>query len=276
MCDEFARNDSRVKVIHQKNGGAGVSRNTGLDVARGELIGTVDSDDFILPEMYSKLYAIMRDNDADISMCGYVYADEAGNVLDNIKVKPRIDETITGEEGMRRYFTGYGDYCLTWEKLHKAEIFRDIRFPAGNRHDDLATIHRRFGASKLVAITGETFYMYCQRDESVMDNIRKYEKLKKFNLKYFQDIEYIYWEWVAYFESRKMREMYEFAFLRTYYLMGGTLHDVNCLQYRKEILPYFFLTMKKLIFSKSFKNKLRAVKLALKFVRSLFRPFQKQ
>lgn len=70
LCDKFASQDSRIKVIHQKNGGSTKARNAGLNIACGEYIGFVDSDDWIEPQMYEELFWACKNNNAEISVCG--------------------------------------------------------------------------------------------------------------------------------------------------------------------------------------------------------------
>ena len=69
ICEEFAERDDRIKVIHQSNQGVSAARNTGLDAATGDYIAFVDSDDYIHPEMYERLYSLLKKHDADMSAC---------------------------------------------------------------------------------------------------------------------------------------------------------------------------------------------------------------
>ena len=71
LCDKFKIKDSRIIVIHKENGGLSDARNAGIDIANGEVLGFVDSDDYIMPEMYEKMLNIMYANDLDIVQCGY-------------------------------------------------------------------------------------------------------------------------------------------------------------------------------------------------------------
>lgn len=71
MCDEWAEKDSRVKVIHKENAGLGYARNTGIEVASGEYIAFVDSDDYVDLNMYEKLYGIAREHELDVAYCGF-------------------------------------------------------------------------------------------------------------------------------------------------------------------------------------------------------------
>ena len=76
LCDEWVQKDSRIKVVHKENGGLSSARNAGVAVATGAYVGFVDSDDYIHPQMYEKLYEALVENGADISICGCDYVDE--------------------------------------------------------------------------------------------------------------------------------------------------------------------------------------------------------
>ena len=72
ICDEYARQDDRIKVIHKKNEGVSIARNTGINIAQGEYIGFIDSDDWIEPDMHEKLYHLALEKQCDIVMCDAV------------------------------------------------------------------------------------------------------------------------------------------------------------------------------------------------------------
>ncbi len=166
ICDDFAKKDARVRVIHKENGGAGLARNAGLDIARGELIATVDSDDYIMPDMYMKLYGLMRDNDADMAMCGYLSGKEPGNNIERVRKAAKID-VITSEQALYRLVILGGFPVYLWNKLYRSELFDGIRFPPGNRGDDTTRMHRLIGAGRKIAITHENLYFYRIHDEIV-------------------------------------------------------------------------------------------------------------
>ena len=69
ICDKWAQKDKRIKVIHKENGGVSDSRNAGLDIANGEYIGFVDSDDYIHKDFIKILYNLCKENNSDISVC---------------------------------------------------------------------------------------------------------------------------------------------------------------------------------------------------------------
>ena len=81
LCEEAAARDPRIRVIHQKNAGLSAARNTGVEAARGEWIGFVDSDDSIAPEMYETLLTYARRDGAQIAVCDYLLVTEAGEPL---------------------------------------------------------------------------------------------------------------------------------------------------------------------------------------------------
>lgn len=96
ICDEYAQKDKRIVVIHQKNMGVSAARNAGLDIARGRYIGFVDSDDWIEPQMYEVMVDAIRENGADMAVCGVRYADEDGKFTR----ADRLSEGVYSRDGL--------------------------------------------------------------------------------------------------------------------------------------------------------------------------------
>ncbi|MBQ6973154.1 MAG: glycosyltransferase [Synergistaceae bacterium] len=282
MCDDFARKDSRVRVIHKENGGAGLARNAGLDAANGELVATVDSDDCIMPEMYARLYALMSENGADMAMCGYVLDDGSGNVGGNAG-DCRKPEVITGEESLYRLvMPGWSvEYIYLWNKLYRSELFRGVRFPPGNRHDDTARMHRLSGSCGKIVITQEKLYVHRSVQDSVMGRIGRDSFDAAVHMKHFADQSEAFRDREEYLRSRGMNDLAEFSHLRSsaYGVMALMLQKLNCLQYRKEIRDitgYSPLRLAlRLLTSGHSQLRKRGVKLFALWMRSLFRPFKK-
>ena len=95
ICDEYAKTDSRIKVIHKKNGGLSDARNVGIEAATGAYLGFVDGDDYIEPEMYERLYAALTENNAEISICRFRYVGAKEDRNEQIEIN---DEILSGQD----------------------------------------------------------------------------------------------------------------------------------------------------------------------------------
>ena len=168
ICDEYARRDRRVKVIHQQNGGLSAARNAGLEVASGEYIGFVDSDDHIHPEMYARLYAALSQVGADLAVCNYLLMDDADNLL------PEENSPITNEvlEGRDSIVAPLGtdhnwNWVVAWAKLYHRSLLVDVRFPLGKLHEDEFFVHHILLKSRKVACIADALYNYVQHGSGI-------------------------------------------------------------------------------------------------------------
>lgn len=167
ICDEYAAKDSRIKVIHQENGGLSAARNAGLDIATGDYIGFVDSDDYIAPDMYEKLYAALKESDADISICNFQKVDENGKKL---KTKEKIESGVLTNMQALTELQGKSGLCfiVAWNKLYKSWVFDGVRFPVGRKCEDNYIAHILIHKSRKVALVEEELHCYLQREGSIM------------------------------------------------------------------------------------------------------------
>ncbi len=271
ICDEWAKKDARVRVIHKEN------------VMKGELIGFVDSDDYIAHDMYEKLYGLMIQNDADSSVCNfYVFKDskETNNKETNKTKNIKPLDILSPEQALTSLAkpgTSYGLGWL-WNKLYKAELFSNVRFPAGNRHDDTARIHRILGSCRRIAVSYEYLFFHRVRSESVMGKIASKNFNIEANIKSWQDEREAFKDRYEYLESIGMKELAEFSRLRSYNyaVMALILQKANYFQYRKDITKFMgckpFQLAVKLLCSKNPDLMKRAVKLMLLWFRSMFNP----
>ena len=167
LCDEIAKSDRRVTVIHQENMGLSGARNTALDMASGSAVTFVDSDDWLDERMVEKLAAALDGSDADVAVCGAVYCREDGEILHKSGVKAQID--LCGEEVMRVFFAKPGVIeTMAWGKLYRAELFSNLRFPLGRYHEDVFIMYRLLDASRRVRVIPEALYWYRQTPQSIM------------------------------------------------------------------------------------------------------------
>lgn len=179
MCDEYAQRDARVRVIHQKNGGLSAARNAGIDMAKGEYIAFVDSDDYVSEEYLEKLYNCLVYNNADISICDKIefWSDKAiQTVKDNGK-----QEKMTGREACTKvYQIGKGVSIIACCKLYNKRLFEGRRFPVGMIHEDQAVVPILLYNADVVSTVNECLYYYRQHNESIMR--------KKFTPKRFDNV----------------------------------------------------------------------------------------
>lgn len=180
ICDKYAALDGRIRVIHQKNGGAANARNAGLRAAGGEYLAFVDGDDFIEPAAYETMLAIMRRYGADLVQCGFreVYPDKREDRIALSK------ETVFGtKEYLARYTTDWT--CgLIWDKLFRRTLFDDIFFEEGHRIDDeFFTYQGVMNAGKIV-YAPVVIYDYRQRKSSAMRDPRAREQMLFDRLEY--------------------------------------------------------------------------------------------
>ena len=165
MCDSYAERDNRVKVVHKANGGLSSARNAGLDLATGDYIGFVDSDDYISPEMYSVLCHHIENSDCEIANVMYVRADENGRTTPS-KVPHNTDKEIEAEQFAKELMLHTGDVSVC-TKLFRAELFKNIRFPEGKLNEDLLFILDVLGGVRKIAFAAHVGYFYFTRSGSI-------------------------------------------------------------------------------------------------------------
>lgn len=120
ICDEYASKDNRFKVIHQENGGSAAARQTGLDASTGEYIIVCDSDDWVEPYMYEKLYTKAKETGADIVCCGYFAEYNDGKSIPNSYKFQHLD----GVDFKLELFK-YGHH-MSWNKLMRKNLLTDV------------------------------------------------------------------------------------------------------------------------------------------------------
>ncbi len=179
MCDEWAKKDERIRVIHKQNGGLSDARNAGIDVATGEFMAFVDSDDYIALDMYEKLYTVLKNNDADVSICSFKSVDENGKEIDKYKdIKYVENEILDNEQAVNKLFESKNmAFVIAWNKLYKKDIFNNIYFAKGRIHEDEFAAHHILNASKKIACITDKLYLYCRRDVSIMGSKRNIRHL---------------------------------------------------------------------------------------------------
>lgn len=129
ICDEYAEQDNRVHVIHQKNGGPAAARNAGIDWAvsnsNSEWIAFVDSDDWVHPNYLAYLYRAVKENNVKVSVCDFQRVKERDEAFDLVDYHCSIES-----------WEGYKFNVYLFNKLYSKELFYELRFPAGKSYED--------------------------------------------------------------------------------------------------------------------------------------------
>lgn len=165
ICNSYAQKDSRLTVVHQDNKGVSAARNKGLELATGDYIGFVDSDDYLEPEMYSILMNLMKENDAEITACAYRKVSPDGTYDRDFG-----DDTINVYEGtdmFRAYITNPSVSPAVGTKLYKREIFDGIRFIEGIIYEDKDVISRTFIKCQKGVFINKSLYNYRTNPDSL-------------------------------------------------------------------------------------------------------------
>lgn len=170
ICDQYAVRDARIKVIHQENQGLSAARNRGLDAAEGEYIAFVDSDDYILEDMYKKMLDKLLNYNVDLCVCQWQYEFSDGR---QVVKRKNIDPTIYGRKASLEFarFLYMGNYengvvVAAWNKLYRRVLLDKIRFE-GRIHEDEAFCGRIMAKNISVYVMEEQFYVYAQNGDSL-------------------------------------------------------------------------------------------------------------
>lgn len=188
LCDDWATKDSRIKVVHKKNGGLSDARNAGMDVAMGRYIAFLDSDDWIHKDYIQRLYDAMVSEQADIAACNIVpvFSEEeaAGIPIDTTELR-----VCSAEEAIGDILSGKGFRAVAWNKLYKREMLENERYPVGKHHEDEFFTYRILGKAEKLVYVDTPLYYYFQRPGSLMQNctIKRLDALDA----YLERLEYL-------------------------------------------------------------------------------------
>lgn len=166
ICDEYAKRDSRITVIHKSNGGLSDARNAGLMEVKGEYIAFVDSDDWITSNYLERLVIALCESESDICECEIIRTEgDDGNLscFGSGVVKVFGTQEALGLLVQEREFHQY-----VWNKLYKRECLEGIYFEKGKTNEDEFWTYQVFGRANRIAKIPEILYFYYQRKDSIM------------------------------------------------------------------------------------------------------------
>lgn len=174
MCDEWAKKDKRIKVIHKQNGGLSDARNAGLDICNGDYITFIDSDDFIPVNYIETLVNGIESTGADISACSIqTFTEKSIPLLNNRDVY----YNWTQYEAITKMFYSDGIDVSACAKLYKNNLYKNICYPKGKLFEDMATTYKLFDNANYVTFCNGTQYYYFKRPESITTSNFTHDKM---------------------------------------------------------------------------------------------------
>lgn len=167
LCDQLALTDSRIRVVHKKNGGLATARNAGIDAMSGEFAAFVDSDDYIAPEMIRDLYELCRTHQAEIACCGIERIKDQGHV-NYFNEKTEDFLLLNREEAMAELLENYRVTNSVCDKLFHKRIFDGLRLTEGYIYEDFDVMYRCIHRADRVVYTGAPHYKYYLSQDSII------------------------------------------------------------------------------------------------------------
>lgn len=194
ICDAFATQDERVKVIHKKNEGLGFARNSGLTVAQGKFIAFVDSDDFVKYDMFEKLYNEANQQQLDVLFCNFLrfnskhQSKEVREVNQDffLTTKDDIFEFLLDMIGTVPECADDRKYSMSvWHGIYSNEIFKtfNISFPSERNmiSEDVIFHINYLSKCNRIGYTKECYYYYCENEGSLSSSYKK-DRLEKYTI----------------------------------------------------------------------------------------------
>lgn len=181
ICDDYSKQDKRIKVIHKENGGQSSARNRGIEAAKGDYIGFIDSDDWISDEMYMILYTKAIDTNADIIACNIIMHNK--DLTNHLYCDKADDSFYDRNSAMNELYLNERLTFSPCNKLYKKELFKGISFKEGYILEDMDFAYRIIHQANTIYYTGEALYHYRYNHESTMRRVFSKKRLDEFEVR---------------------------------------------------------------------------------------------
>ena len=253
MCDDYASKDSRIVVIHKQNGGLSSARNAGINIAKGDYLMFVDSDDWVEKDFCETALKKKKKKKVDCLAFGY-FKHENNIVIPKFTDHPRY---LLAEEAIRS-IVNLDDiiYNFAVNKIYSKKVFKDIRFPVGRLFEDQGTTYRIFDYVGKIYVSNSPLYHYISRSGSIMN--QKY-KPKAINDKFDLWVERLH------FIKNNYPSVYNDQLLQ---IVKFTIEALRVLRWNKDVV----LRKKIEFFLKDNKEKIKSLNIKSNFL-SLFYNF---
>ena len=170
ICDEYAKKDNRIKVVHQENRGLSSARNIGLDIMTGNLVAFLDPDDVLHPCFVEDMLLTLQRENADLAVCNYsvfyslgsMEKTDSGN-RNRLLAKPGLYNRTQILHILVEHRLNYS----VWNKLYRRKLWNGIRFPVGHVYEDIDTTFKVLYHTRKTVVLDETLYLYRKRRGSI-------------------------------------------------------------------------------------------------------------
>ena len=202
ICDEYAKKDNRIKVIHKENGGLSDARNKGIEVATGKYIGFVDSDDWIDLNMYEELYKVIKEFNASVAVCNILKVKNEDQKINNNK--KNNTKVYSQEDYLKKYFKINCQGCEYYacNKLFKSSILETNQFPVKLTSEDVFGTYKALLKSNNIVETNQVNYYYRFNENGITGKFSK----KDYDL-------FKIWDFVVEYTNKNAPEYSEYALL---------------------------------------------------------------
>ena len=202
LCEELAKKDSRIRVIHQENQGLGGARNTGIREAKGDWLLLVDSDDWIEPEILEKSLEAGLREEADMVVFPFRSVDEEGRELAVFRENIPVGRAFALKERKDILLTA----PVAWNKLYRTAFFREtgLAYPSRVWYEDIRTTPKLMALARRMVFLGDIGYNYLQRQGSIMNSGKVARNVEI--IEAFDDILPWFWEHGLFAEYRQELE----------------------------------------------------------------------